>query len=117
MTETETNHPRVGAPTDDYRAVCSFALRPGAPACTDVAVRHLLVTSAKWGVVSLASCVDHLSIARLSGVCHQEHAFDSGVCDLPGALWIETENRCAFDVSGIEPVLVEAGTAQGEGGR
>lgn len=96
-----TDEPRVGAESDEYRAVCVYSRAPGEPQCNATARLHVMVNSAGYGVVMLATCKSHALIARMSGFFLQEHTFE-GYCGLPGTLW-SVENKCVLDDSGREP--------------
>ena len=104
MTVPEPIPPQVGPPSDDYRAVCAFSLRPGMPQCEQAATVHVQVVSYQYGPVALASCDQHADVARAADRCVQEHAFE-GYCGLPGTLWSPTANRCVLDDSGQEPAV------------
>lgn len=59
--------PWVGAPSDEYRAVCLYSEKPGSPYCHDPATLHVKVEDATYGEVALATCDTHAPIARASG--------------------------------------------------
>lgn len=92
--------PWVGEPSDEYRAVCVYSDRPGAPYCHEPATLHVRVEDGHYGCVALAACDAHVPIARASGRFIEEHAFE-GFCGFPGTLWID--NCCVLDISGQEP--------------
>lgn len=66
--------PFVGLPegTGDR---CAFSAHLDQPACAERATVHLLSDSAGWGLVTLASCAQHLPLARAAAVSVSEHAF------------------------------------------
>lgn len=101
--------PFVGPETYEYRAVCVYSPLLGDPQCGAPADMHVMVDSAVYGVVALASCKRHAAIARAAGTWLAEHPH-TGVCGLPAALW--TDGRCVIDDSGAEPVLEAARAAQ-----
>lgn len=92
--------PRVGPPSDDYRAVCEFSLTRDTPKCGAPATVHVCTTSPEWGTVALATCDEHVDIARQAGHREAEHPY-RGVCGMAGTLWTDAE--CVIDDSGIEP--------------
>lgn len=98
------NHPRVGAETDEYRAVCVYSPSPGDPQCDAPATLHVQVDCDPYGVVALAACPQHAPIARASGRFIEEHVYE-GYCGLPGTLW-SPQNMCVLDDSGREPARV-----------
>lgn len=100
--------PRVGAPSDEYRAVCVYSSAPGEPQCNATARLHVMVNSGNYGVVMLATCDSHALIARMSGAFLQEHAFQ-GYCGLPSTRW-SPANVCVLDDSGQEPARVGYGS-------
>lgn len=51
------------------------------------------------GLVSMACCAEHASIAREVGHYAGEHPFD-GVCGLPGTLFDFDNDCCTIDDSG-----------------
>jgi hypothetical protein len=98
--------PTVGAPSDEYRAVCVYSHRPDTAQCGKPATVHVRTISPTWGEVALATCDGHAPIARAAGelVAEHEHA---GVCGFPGTLWSDVENVCVIDDSGREPTCAE----------
>lgn len=103
-------HPAgVGGESSEHRAVCVYTgPTPHGPQCGEAATTHLLVQSATYGVVALASCPAHRPVALAAGTPLDEHPH-RGLCGLPGTVWLHTpESRCAIDDSGFEPVLVGA---------
>lgn len=42
---TANDIPRVGTPSDEYRAVCLFSFRPGDPQCGERATLHVILGS------------------------------------------------------------------------
>lgn len=97
--------PRVGPPADDHRAVCEFSATRGAPKCGAAATVHVCTTSPEWGTVALATCDEHVDIARRAGHQEAEHPH-RGLCGIAGTLW--TDEQCVLDDSGVEPELVGA---------
>lgn len=95
--------PQVGEPSEEYRAVCVYAPRPGQAQCGRLARFHVMVEDDHYGKVALASCKEHAEIARASGVFVMEHAYQE-FCGFPGTLWDEVANRCVLDDSGQELV-------------
>jgi hypothetical protein len=87
----------VGKPSDEYRAVCVYSDRPGAPKCGSPATRHVAVEDAHYGAVALATCSTHLPAAKAAGPVMGEHDFE-GFCGFPGSLW--SSERCVLDGSG-----------------
>ncbi|MFY1669507.1 hypothetical protein ACN27G_06065 [Plantactinospora sp. WMMB334] len=92
--------PYVGPESTEHRGVCLYAPNPGESICAVDATRHVLVDSPTYGPVGLASCGDHVAIARATGRVLGEHPF-AGVCGLPSTRW-STEG-CDLDASGVEP--------------
>lgn len=99
--------PTVGAPSDEYRAVCVYSHRPDTAQCGDPATRHIRTVDATWGEVALAACDRHAPIARAAGLFVAEHEH-AGVCGFPATVWLDAENVCAIDDSGQEPELTVA---------
>lgn len=97
----------VGEESTEYRAVCVYSRRPGAPKCGAVAAVHVLVNDGTYGVVALASCETHAPLARATAPLVAEHVYE-GVCGFPGTLWDDLSNRCVIDESGEEPLLAFA---------
>lgn len=94
----------------DHRAICNFAIHPGAPVCADPATLHMLVHHDIHGMLGLASCDDHAHVARQAGNFLMEHRH-AGVCGLPASLWDPYRNRCVLDDTGVEPARHEHTTA------
>lgn len=96
--------PRVGAPSDDHRAVCQFGLRPGSPRCAKPATRHVVVAHPEDGgyVAGLSACDEHHAIARAAAEVRGDHAHGMW-CDLPGTVWLPDSDECVPDESGQEP--------------
>lgn len=98
--------PRVGSATDEHRAVCVYSLRAGEPQCGKPATTHVRVRDGHYGEVALATCAQHLPVARSAGEFLQEHAYE-GWCGFPASLWHPELNVCFVDDTGVEPVLRE----------
>lgn len=81
------NEPRIGGPSMEHRPVCGFALTETSPPCTSDATVHLMMEAASWPPIGLASCDDHLPVARASGTVLGEHPYDPGLCGMPGTVW------------------------------
>jgi hypothetical protein len=103
-------NPWVGEESDEYRAVCVYADRPGQPQCGEPATVHVSSLAARYGYVVLASCATHAPIARSAGQFVMEHRYE-GVCGFPSTIWDEQANRCILDDTGKEPALVESGAS------
>lgn len=106
------NPPRVGPASEDYRSVCQFAARPGAPQCQNAAETHICVEDDTYGLVALASCGQHRDIALQAAEVVDEHPH-AGFCGLPATRWLFDPSMCVLDDSGEEPVLVGAKEASG----
>jgi hypothetical protein len=63
---------------------------------------HLRTYDPAYGAVALATCTEHLPIARAAGEFLQEHTYD-GWCGFPASLWNVEQNVCLIDATGIEP--------------
>jgi hypothetical protein len=98
--------PRVGAESDEYRAVCVYSEQPGEPKCGQPATTHVRVKDPHYGEVSLVTCARHLPIARAAGKFLQEHKYE-GWCGFPASLWNIELNVCLMDDTGVEPVRRE----------
>jgi hypothetical protein len=107
MTQPTPLRPTVGAPSDEYRAVCDYSHRPDTAQCGQPATRHIRTLSPAWGEVALATCDRHAPIARAAGQFVAEHEY-TGVCGFPATVWLDAENVCAIDDSGQEPAHVDA---------
>lgn len=105
----EPLRPGIGDRDTDYRATCGYSgPRPGPGICPNPAVVHLMMEypGEVDGVAGLASCLEHLPIARAAGTVLLKHPY-AGLCGLPGTVWLsEPDNVCVIDDSGVEPVLV-----------
>jgi len=100
--------PSIGGPSDEYRAVCLYSgPEPGPASCGAPAQTHLMIESAARGVVAVATCSRHDSIARAAGTVLYEHEYQV-LCGLPSTLWHLALNVCILDDSGEEPELVGA---------
>lgn len=97
---TDRYRPYVGSESIEHRAVCLYAPAPGDSDCYAPATDHVLVDSPQYGPVGLASCGDHVEIARASAPVLGEHPF-AGVCGMPSTVWFA--DGCALDVSGVDP--------------
>ena len=102
--------PRVGTESDEYRAVCVYSLRPGEPQCGRPAVVHVRTRDSHYGEVVLATCTEHLPIARAAGEFLQEHQYE-GWCGFPASLWNAELNVCLVDDTGVEPARREHAVA------
>lgn len=97
--------PWVGEPTDEYRAVCVYSERPGAPKCDATATVHVMVRDEHYGPVGLVACDTHASTARASGEFITEHPFENW-CDMPGSHWVlQPVDRCELDDGGPDRTL------------
>lgn len=78
--------PFVGPP--QLGTGCSYSADLDSAQCDSTAAVHVAVKST-WGVVGLASCEQHASIARASGTPVGEHAYtaacEAGFCWEGGA--------------------------------
>lgn len=102
--------PRIGVLSTEYRAVCDYGDRPGAPRCGERAMVHVMSESPTYGLVGLATCDEHLPAARAAGLQHGEHPY-RGWCGFPGARFFPEE--CVFDADGVEPELTATAAARG----
>ncbi len=106
--------PGVGPASDDYRGTCDYTgLHPGTVTCGQPAAIHVLTDSPGYGLVALASCAEHASVARAAGPAIDEHVHH-GVCGIPGVLWFH--DGCRIDDSGVEPELVGVGAKEAPDG-
>lgn len=101
----------VGKESDEYRAVCVYSDRPGAPKCGAPATRHLAVEDAHYGVVALATCDTHLPVARATAPVAGEHDFE-GFCGFPGSLFYL--ERCDLDGTGPDRMLTASASGPAE---
>jgi len=70
----------VGPEADETRPVCAYSQRHGQPACGEPATRHVVTDSAHYGLVGLASCDEHVEIARRAGALIEEHPYATAAC-------------------------------------
>lgn len=99
----EPTGPLIGPEDSEYRAICGYSLKPGAPRCQSPAQVHLLVRHPEGYDTALATCLDHFEIAKAAAPVVDRHAY-RGVCGLPGSVWSFELLRCVIDDSGREPV-------------
>lgn len=65
--------PSVGLPTEG--AGCAFQVSIDQPACGAPCTQHLFSNAPGWGMVTLATCDDHVGIALASAPVVTMHAF------------------------------------------
>lgn len=91
--------PRVGARSDDHRAVCAYSPVPGAPQCANRAILHYAIEHETGidGIVGLATCAAHADIAAATGPVAGVHEHQAW-CGLPGTRW--QDDACVLDGTG-----------------
>lgn len=87
--------PLIGPAEEPWASfLCGYSPKPGDGHCRKDALWHGVATGSEDPAIGLASCESHLPQMRLSA--DYAHPLEHPCC-VPGALFVETENRCVIE--------------------